>query len=189
MKSVNAINDEIFIDDPNLSGLENDILYYIHKHYALTPLELQFLFKLDKNTMRNYLNKLLNESSINKLRFRNNIIYFQYNENNFFIRKECIVNYIIQCLNEGALTEFQIFQLLKRKQICFDSSLIQNLIQDATKLHTFYEDGKKYVYHKTHQYNKKIIYCPHCSAIIIKGICRYCNYKMPFRKKNLNLHI
>ena len=46
-----TLNQEIYIEDEDLSNLENDILYYINKHYALTFNELKLILNLQKNDL------------------------------------------------------------------------------------------------------------------------------------------
>jgi len=179
-----TLNQDIYIEDDYLSNIENDILYYINKHYALTFSELKLILSHQDNDLIYQLRKLMDKCIIGSQHYRNLQIYSFQGFNHFSLRKKLLIQKIEELLKNGALSFLELHQKLSDEKLCYDSQLVENLIDANIYINKFTEDGVKWVYYNPNKTLGKLIFCPECQALLKGGTCSTCRYRLPFMTKN-----
>ena len=109
----------IYMDDEDLSSLENNILYYIHKYRCLTSRELAHLLNIEGITFYKTLTELYNNSFLNRRDYGKTYLYFQHNSDHFQKRKQ-IIRSLLKKAFELGLTKIKTYHILKNQNICSD---------------------------------------------------------------------
>ena len=119
---------DLYIDEEDLTGIENDILYYLHKHSYLTLNEFQHIFELDKNHLSYQLKNLYDKCYIEKKKIHNIVIYQNINDHDLNSRKKRLAKVLESYLKEGIIAFNVAYDLLKKQDLCYDKEVLNIVI-------------------------------------------------------------
>ena len=171
-----TINLDIYYDDDNLTGIENDILYYLHKYSFLSLNELQFIFKIDKSALNYELKKLYEKCYVDKNKYHNIIVYHYIEDNVLGYREQKIMKIIEENLIKKDLTYEGTYNLLKDAKLCFDKKIMDAILDCSLNVKKIQRNNKIWLHLTRKSNSRKVIFCPMCSNLIINRSCRACDY-------------
>lgn len=125
----NLYSSENYIEDDELSGFENDILYYIHKYECLSGKELIQIFRMDYLDSNKILTNLYNLGHIDRYDYGRSYMYFHNNSKPFENRKN-IIRILVKKSIELKIPKIKTYHLLKEAKICFDMQIINECIKE-----------------------------------------------------------
>ena len=123
-----TIEIECYFDDDELTGIENDILYYINKYDFLTLTELQWIFKIERKCLKKELKKLINKSYLEQRQYHNTIIYFSQGDFQNSNREQEIQDVIVKNMKNQKISYENMFERLRELKLCFDKKIFDVII-------------------------------------------------------------